>query len=219
MRWNICVLVTGSDAVPGIVGAVDDNREVSNVVAGELAWGALASPVGDISVACTADGVAKVRFGRPPGHARLTSQDQVTEAPGRADEHLGAALGQLTEYFAGQRRAFDLPVDWSGRSAAQRQVLPVLFASAAYGETVTYGALARRAGLADGATVPAARVVGQIMGSNPYPIIVPCHRVVAGDGLGGYSGGSGIEIKRWLLIFEGALPPTLDWDPSGPGTG
>jgi methylated-DNA-[protein]-cysteine S-methyltransferase len=198
---------------------VGDNREVSNVAAGELARGALASPVGDISVACTGDGVAKVRFGRPPGHARLSPQDQATEAPGRAGEHLGAALGQLAEYFAGQRRAFDLPVDWSGLSAAQRQVLPVLFASAAYGETVTYGALARRAGLADGATVPAARVVGQIMGSNPYPIIVPCHRVVAGDGLGGYSGGSGIEIKRWLLIFEGALPPTLDWDPSGPGSG
>jgi methylated-DNA-[protein]-cysteine S-methyltransferase len=101
-------------------------------------------------------------------------------------------------------------------SAAQRQVLPVLLASAAYGETVTYGALARRAGLAEGGTVPAARVAGQIMGSNPCPIIVPCHRVVAGDGLGGYSGGSGVEIKRWLLIFEGVLPPTLDWDPAGP---
>jgi len=60
-------------------------------------------------------------------------------------------------------------------------------------------------------------VTGQIMGSNPCPIVVPCHRVVAGDGLGGYSGGAGIEIKRWLLIFEGALPPTLDWDPAGPG--
>jgi len=104
-------------------------------------------------------------------------------------------------------------------SAAQRQVLPVLLASAGYGETVTYGALARRAGLADGGTVPAARVTGQIMGSNPCPIIVPCHRVVAGDGLGGYSGGAGLETKRWLLIFEGALPPTLDWDPAGPGTG
>jgi len=54
------------------------------------------------------------------------------------------------------------------------------------------------------------------MGSNPYPLIVPCHRVVAADGLGGYSGGTGIEIKRWLLIFEGTEPPTLDWVPAGP---
>jgi methylated-DNA-[protein]-cysteine S-methyltransferase len=126
------------------------------------------------------------------------------------------ALAQVTEYFAGQRRAFELPVDWSGMSPAQRQVLPVLVAAAGYGETVTYGELARRAGLADGSTVPAARVAGQIMGSNPCAVVVPCHRVVASDGLGGYSGGTGIEVKRWLLIFEGALPPTLDWDASGP---
>jgi len=54
------------------------------------------------------------------------------------------------------------------------------------------------------------------MGSNPIPVIVPCHRVVAGNGLGGYSGGTGLEVKRWLLVFEGALPPTLDWAPTGP---
>jgi methylated-DNA-[protein]-cysteine S-methyltransferase len=54
--------------------------------------------------------------------------------------------------------------------------------------------------------------VGQIMGSNPVPVVVPCHRVVAADGLGGYSGGTGTEVKRWLLTLEGALPPTLDWD-------
>jgi methylated-DNA-[protein]-cysteine S-methyltransferase len=187
---------------------------VSNVAVSELVWGVLASPVGEISVACSAAGLAKVRFGPPPDHGHASGRPA---GPGR---HLGAALGQLTEYFAGQRRAFDLPVDWSGMSPAQRQVLPVLLASAGYGETVTYGELARRAGLADGSTtVPAARVAGQIMGSNPCTIVVPCHRVVAGDGLGGYSGGTGIEVKRWLLVFEGALPPTLDWDPSGPGAG
>jgi methylated-DNA-[protein]-cysteine S-methyltransferase len=54
------------------------------------------------------------------------------------------------------------------------------------------------------------------MGSNPIPVIVPCHRVLASDGLGGYSGGAGVEVKRWLLILEGALPPTLDWQPMSP---
>jgi methylated-DNA-[protein]-cysteine S-methyltransferase len=184
---------------------------VGNAAVSELAWGALASPVGEISVACTAAGLARVGFGPPPfqpGPARGPS--------GPESAYLDAALAQLTEYFAGRRRAFDLPVDWPGMSAAQRQVLPELLASAGYGETVTYGELARRAGLADGSTVPAAWVAGQIMGSNPCAIIVPCHRVVASDGLGGYSGGTGIEVKRWLLIFEGALPPTLDWDASGP---
>jgi methylated-DNA-[protein]-cysteine S-methyltransferase len=197
---------------------------VSNTAVSELAWGAVASPVGEMSVACTATGVARVRFGAlqapaaRPGRAPAPPNG-AGGAPGAAAGHLAAALAQVTEYFAGQRRRFVVPVDWSGMSVAQRQVLPVLLASAGYGETVTYGALAHRAGLADGGPVPAARVTGQIMGSNPCPIIVPCHRVVAGDGLGGYSGGAGLETKRWLLIFEGALPPTLDWDPAGPGTG
>ena len=197
---------------------------MSNAALSELAWGALASPVGQMSVACTAAGVARVRFAAPPAPAARPGRapappNGASGAPGEAAAHLAAALAQVTEYFVGRRRRFDVPVDWSGMSAAQRQVLPVLLASAGYGETVTYGALARRAGLADGGAVPAARVTGQIMGSNPCPIIVPCHRVVAGDGLGGYSGGAGLETKRWLLTFEGALPPTLDWDPAGPGTG
>jgi methylated-DNA-[protein]-cysteine S-methyltransferase len=197
---------------------------VSDTPVSELAWGTLGSPVGQLSVACSAAGLAQVCFGPPPTQAgEASAQPEGTDGgPAAAHRQLGRACTQLGEYFAGQRRAFDLPVDWSGMSAAQRQVLAVLLASAAYGDTVTYGALARRAGLADGGQVPAARVTGQIMGSNPCPIIVPCHRVVAGDGLGGYSGGAGIEIKRWLLIFEGALPPTLDWDPAGPagpGTG
>ncbi|HEX7265858.1 MAG TPA: methylated-DNA--[protein]-cysteine S-methyltransferase [Streptosporangiaceae bacterium] len=196
---------------------------MSNTAVSELAWGAVASPVGEMSVACTATGEARVRFGAPPTPAARPGRAPAPPngaggAPGAAAGHLAAALAQVTEYFAGQRRRFDVPVDWSGMSVAQRQVLPVLLASAGYGETVTYGALARHAGLADGGPVPAARVTGQIMGSNPCPIIVPCHRVVAGDGLGGYSGGAGLETKRWLLIFEGALPPTLDWDPAGPGT-
>ena len=185
-----------------------------NPAATELAWGTIASPVGEISVACSAAGVTGLRFGPPPVQARARPPG---DPAGAAAGHLDGALAQVTEYFAGQRRAFDLPVDWSGMSPAQRQVLPVLVDSAGYGETVTYGELARRSGLADGSTVPAARVTGQIMGSNPCAIIVPCHRVVASDGLGGYSGGTGIEVKRWLLIFEGALPPTLDWDPAGPG--
>jgi methylated-DNA-[protein]-cysteine S-methyltransferase len=212
--------MTKDAGVRPLVGATGDNVGVSNAAVSELAWGAVGSPVGEMSVACSAAGVARVCFGPPPGAGPARSRENAPAgALGQAGAHLGTALGQLAEYFAGQRRAFDLPVDWSGMSAPQRQVLPVLLASAGYGETVTYGALARRAGLADGGKVPVARVTGQIMGSNPCPIIVPCHRVVAGDGLGGYSGGAGIEIKRWLLIFEGALPPTLDWEPAGPGGG
>jgi methylated-DNA-[protein]-cysteine S-methyltransferase len=198
----------------------------------ELAWATLSSPVGPLAVGCSAAGVARLDFRAPGGAGRRDpgqagagqpSAGQPTPgqptpgqaAPGQSSGLLSAARDQLAEYFAGQRQVFDLPVDWSGCSRAQHQVLSVLYDSVTYGETVTYGDLAQRAVAGpDGISLPA-RAIGRIMGSNPIPLIVPCHRVVAGNGLGGYSGGTGIEIKRWLLIFEGALPATLDWSPAG----
>jgi methylated-DNA-[protein]-cysteine S-methyltransferase len=189
-------------------------------------WTTIGTPVGQVSVACSEAGVTAVRFGPPPrplggpaggtghhDHAGPAAADQQSAAAS-----VSAAAGlQLAEYFSGQRRAFELPLDWTAASRLQLHVLGVLVDSVGFGETVTYGALAGlAASRADGAAVPA-RAIGQLMGSNPIPIVVPCHRVVAADGLGGYSGGTGIEIKRWLLIFEGAVPPTLDWTPVGPG--
>lgn len=179
-----------------------------------LAWGKQASPVGDLYVACSANGVALVSFGPPAGWDLPSAPP-----PARAQTLLAEALRQLADYFAGRCGGFSIPVDWSDVPATHREVLQALQQSARHGQTVTYGELARRAGLAGGGDFPPARVVGQVMGANRCPIVVPCHRVVAGDGLGGYSGGSGIEVKRWLLIFEGALPPTLDWDPAGPSVG
>ena len=174
----------------------------------ELAWTTLGTPVGRLSVGCSQAGLSQIRFGASRGAAR--SSDSAPS--GRARDLSGVALTQLSEYFARQRHLFDLPIDWSMRSRLQQQVLRTLFESVGYGETVSYGTLARRVGLGSfGASLPA-RAVGQIMGSNPIPVVVPCHRVVAGDGLGGYSGGTGPELKRWLLTLEGALPPTLDWD-------
>ena len=149
----------------------------------------------------------------PPGPRNPPGLPQPPNGP--AGALLRAALGELAEYFAGQRKSFTVPVDLSGTSGARRTVLSVLYDSVGFGETITYGGLAGRSGLTDDAQIPPARVVGQVMASNPIAVIVPCHRVVAGNGLGGYSGGSGTDIKQWLLIFEGALPATLDWDPSG----
>ncbi len=184
----------------------------------ELAWATLSSPVGPLAVGCSPAGVARLDF-RGPGRPAHRDPGQAGAGQGGAGQAspglLSAARDQLAEYFAGQRQVFDLPVDWSGCSRAQHQVLSVLYDSVKYGETVTYGELAQRAVAGpDGISLPA-RAIGRIMGSNPIPLIVPCHRVVAGNGLGGYSGGTGIEIKRWLLIFEGALPATLDWSPVG----
>src|SRR5215472_1929876 len=180
----------------------------------ELAWGCLDTPVGQVSVACTDAGVARAGYGPPPGGATAA-------APGRPSAALlEAALAELEEYFGGHRKAFSVPVDLGRARGSRRTVLSVLHDTVPFGQTITYGGLAARAGLdaaaaPGGAALPPARVVGQIMASNPVALIVPCHRVVAGTGLGGYSGGTGTDVKHWLLVFEGALPATLDWDPAG----
>lgn len=174
-----------------------------------LGWAWLDTPAGPVSVGCNASGVAKVRFGMP---------DDESPAEAASTGLAATARAQLAEYFSGSRHGFELPVDWSVLVAAQRQVLMTLTESVGYGQTIRYGELARKAGLVPTADTVLARVVGQITASNPIPIIVPCHRVLASDGLGGYSGGAGIEVKRWLLILEGSLPPTLDWQPAQPIT-
>jgi methylated-DNA-[protein]-cysteine S-methyltransferase len=122
------------------------------------------------------------------------------------DETVQRAIAQLEEYFAGRRRSFDVPLDLATMAPTTRAVLDAL-QSISYGETITYAELAVRSG-----TGLPARAIGSVMGANPLPIVIPCHRVVASDGLGGYSGGEpGRELatKRWLLELEGALPPAL----------
>jgi methylated-DNA-[protein]-cysteine S-methyltransferase len=177
----------------------------------ELGWRSLDTPVGKVSVACSDAGVARVTYGPPAGGAPAGGS--------LASVLLEAALEELQEYFAGQLRSFSVPVDLGTARGARRTVLSLLHASVGFGQTITYGALAARAGVeattGPGGTVPPARVVGQIMASNPVALIVPCHRVVAGTGLGGYSGGTGTDVKQWLLVFEGSIPATLDWDPAG----
>jgi methylated-DNA-[protein]-cysteine S-methyltransferase len=122
------------------------------------------------------------------------------------DETVQQTIGQLREYFAGQRRKFELPLNLPPLPSVTEAVLRALM-TVEYGETITYGELAGRSGTG----VPA-RAIGSIMSANPVPIVIPCHRVVASDGLGGYSGGEpgrSLETKRWLLENEGALPPAL----------
>jgi len=101
---------------------------------------------------------------------------------------------QLEEYFGGERTEFDVPMELDG-TPFQRQVWAEL-TRIPYGVTISYGELARRVGRPRGP-----RAVGQANGRNPVPIIVPCHRVVAGNGIGGYGGG--LPVKRALLAVEG----------------
>src|SRR5690606_9532643 len=94
----------------------------------------------------------------------------VVEAP----ERLAPALSELRDYFAGDLKEFGVAIDWRLTSDARRRVLTTLYESVPYGQVVTYGELGDRSG-----TGLHAQVVGQVMGSNPVPLIVPCHRVVA----------------------------------------
>jgi methylated-DNA-[protein]-cysteine S-methyltransferase len=107
---------------------------------------------------------------------------------------------QLREYFAGDRSNFNLPVDISQLTPFQRSVLDVA-CRIAPGQVWTYHRVAQELG-----RPRSSRPVGGALARNPIPIVIPCHRVIASDGsLGGYSGGSGLEAKRWLLQLEGAL--------------
>lgn len=108
---------------------------------------------------------------------------------------LAAARAQLRAYFARDLQAFQLPLSPPG-TEFQRAVWRAM-RRIPYGRTATYGELARRLGSAP-------RAVGGACGKNPIPIILPCHRVLAMDGLGGYSGGDGLATKRFLLELEGA---------------
>ncbi len=106
---------------------------------------------------------------------------------------LRVARDQLFAYFDGALSVFDLPLDPPG-TRYQRCVWQALRAIP-YGRTQTYTEIAARAG-------GVARAVGQANRVNPIPILIPCHRVVAAGGLGGYSGGEGLDTKRWLLALE-----------------
>lgn len=113
------------------------------------------------------------------------------------------AAAQLREYFARKRRCFEVPIDWSHLEGFRLHVLRTLYDEVPYGHTTSYRGLAEMSGRPD-----AARAVGTIMGSNPIALVVPCHRVLAsGGGLGGY--GSGLPVKRRILVLEGILEPSL----------
>lgn len=107
---------------------------------------------------------------------------------------LDEAHRQIGEYFAGRRKDFDLPIAF--RDGIQGEVMRALCAIP-FGETRTYGDLARELG------VPA-QAIGQACGGNPVPVIVPCHRILGASGLGGFSAPGGVETKVALLKHEGA---------------
>ncbi|MDH6449150.1 MULTISPECIES: methylated-DNA--[protein]-cysteine S-methyltransferase [unclassified Streptomyces] len=173
-----------------------------------IVWAVVGTDIGPLLLAATDEGLVNVVFHatdpvRDKALERLASRlgSEPVEAPG--SPLLTEAIHQMEAYFAGERHDFELPLDWSLISGFNRQVLRELASGVRYGQVVGYGDLAGRVGQPG-----AAQAVGVAMGSNPLPVVVPCHRVVESDGgIGGFGGG--LETKRKLLALEGVLPEPL----------
>ncbi len=154
--------------------------------------------IGRLQVASTEKGLALVML---PGEQESQFEGLIrkqfpgykVERGGRLNEE---AQRQIVSYANGILKEFTLPLDWAG-TAFQRKVLERV-ARVPYGRTMTYGEIAAAIGVPGGS-----RAVGHANARNPVPLVIPCHRVVASNGLGGYGGG--IDLKRRLLVLEGAL--------------
>lgn len=174
----------------------------------QIVWTVVGTDVGPLLLAATRDGLVNVVFHaadavRDRALDRLASRLGGVPAEAAGSPLLAEATRQVQAYFAGRRRDFDLPLDWSLISGFNRQVLRELASGVPYGAVVGYGDLAARVGQPG-----AAQAVGTAMGANPLPVVVPCHRVVESDGgIGGFGGG--LEAKRRLLALEGVLPEPL----------
>ena len=163
-----------------------------------IAWDVIDSPLGPLFIAASEQGLCHVDFGISEADF-LSGLDPLARTEQSAPA-LAPYAGQLQAYFAGERSGFDVPLDLSRLTPFQLSVLQAARRIPA-GSVWTYGQVARSIG-----KPKASRAVGQALGRNPVPIVIPCHRVVASDGsLGGYSGGGGLDSKRWLLELEGVM--------------
>ncbi|MBJ7331997.1 MAG: methylated-DNA--[protein]-cysteine S-methyltransferase [Solirubrobacteraceae bacterium] len=170
----------------------------------DIAYALVDSPAGLLVAARTPAGLVRLAYEDFNGGvdrvleqlaARLSPR--IVEAPGRLDD----TRRELDEYFTGKRHDFDIPIDWRLTTPFARRVLQAT-AQIPFGDTSTYAQIAAAAGSPKGA-----RPTGNALGSNPIPIIVPCHRVMASGGkMGGYTGG--LSRKELLLGIEGVRLPS-----------
>ncbi|MEO0327945.1 MAG: methylated-DNA--[protein]-cysteine S-methyltransferase [Pseudomonadota bacterium] len=146
----------------------------------------IASPYGPLSVTESNGAIVAINWKTP----------QIPQTSALLEE----TAGQLAAYFAGELKTFDLPL--KPRGDQFQQAVCDLMLKIPYGETTTYGKIAEKL---DTYGQP----VGQACGGNSIPIIIPCHRVLSADGIGGYSGDGGVERKIALLKHEGGFPYLL----------
>jgi methylated-DNA-[protein]-cysteine S-methyltransferase len=167
----------------------------------DVAYARVDSPLGPLVAAGTERGLLRIAYEDFAGgldevldHLAHRVSPRIVEAPARLD----AVRRELDEYFGGDRRDFDVPIDWSLTTGFTQRVLRATAA-------IPFGSVSSYAGVAADAGSPrATRAAGNALGSNPIPIVVPCHRVLRSGGrLGGYTGG--LEKKETLLRLEGVL--------------
>ena len=174
-------------------------QRASNSDAMDVAYAVVDSPLGKLLAAATKRGLIRLSYGAEDVDAGLQAlagkvSPRIVEAPAKLDD----VRRQLDEYFDGARRSFELGIDWSFASGFVQKILRAT-ARIPFGHVSYYGTMAARAG-----SPRAARAAGNALGSNPMPIVVPCHRVLhAGGTIGGYTGG--LERKVFLLTLEGVL--------------
>jgi methylated-DNA-[protein]-cysteine S-methyltransferase len=159
------------------------------------------TPLGPISCVVSENGLTQVLFsGLEEARYQLDTAGLETRhpLPARPNSILQEALAQVQLYFQRELQSFQLPLDLRGCTPFQRHVLDEVM-RIPYGQVVTYGAIAEKVG-----GMKKVRAVGGAVGSNPMPVVIPCHRVLARNGhLVGYSGRGGIKTKAWLLSLEG----------------
>lgn len=166
-----------------------------------VAYDRIDSPVGPLLVAVSPRGLCRVDYGGTEAEIVAWAESHRL-VPRHDPDAVRPYATQLQQYFARARQRFDLPVDLAAVSPFTRRVLEAT-AQVPFGRLVTYRDIARTIGQ-PGAT----RAVGNALGSNPVPIVVPCHRVVRSDGtIGGYTGG--LAIKWHLLAIEGVTLPAV----------
>ncbi|MFI5540208.1 methylated-DNA--[protein]-cysteine S-methyltransferase [Nocardia sp. NPDC051900] len=164
----------------------------------DVAYRSLETPVGTLLLAATPAGLVRVAYPTEDHDAVLATlaariSPRILAAPARLD----VAARQIEEYFAGHRTRFDLPLDLRLAAGFRRQVIEHLPAIG-YGQRASYGAVAAAVG-----NPRAVRAVGSACARNPLPVVIPCHRVVRGDGsIGQYVGG--VVAKHALLDLEAA---------------
>ncbi|MCJ7513978.1 MAG: methylated-DNA--[protein]-cysteine S-methyltransferase [Anaerolineales bacterium] len=157
------------------------------------------TPIGPVYVLVGAGGLAAVEIGGTEAGFVAQLRRKGGGEVIRSGERARQVTAQIEEYFRGEREVFDCPVDLSQVTSFHRQVL-LAAARIPRGSVMTYGGLARALG-----KPRAARAVGRALATNPVPLVIPCHRVIASDGsLGGYSASDGVSTKLRLLRFEGA---------------